>query len=483
VRLALPSGRTAFRERQLVGCPGQLMTQYVIVGLGAAGFSAAETIRQTVPRASITLLTDEPYGYYSRPGLAYVLTNEVPMRQLFPRSDDELERMGIDIIRTRAERLDPRNRRIILSRSRSLAYDKLLLATGAGAILPPIPGTELPGVVTLDTMDDAYRILRLARRAKTAVVIGGGITALELVEGLNAQNVRVHYLLRRERFWSSVLDPAESRLVERRLAHEGVQIHRHTKVGQILSRKDWRGRRSVAGVETQDGRRIGCQIVAVAVGVRPRLDLVADTNIETDRGVLVNDYLETSVPGIFCAGDVAQALDPLTRKHKLDVLWPVAVAQGRVAGANMVGTQTRYDKGLSTNVTRLAGMIVTLIGAVAGHSEPDDDLLTISRGDSEVWRGFPQVLVVNLQHEINRQRLIIKDRRLVGAILFGDHTVAPLLQRMITEQVDIGPMLGDLQVPDAKLTDLLQRHSWMRRLSVPSRRNGRPYHSGLSSGS
>jgi len=457
------------------------MTQYVIIGLGAAGFSAAESIRQIHPQADITLLTDEAYGYYSRPGLAYVLTNELPMRQLFPRSERELEQMGLDIIRTQVERLEPTNRRLALPGGRHLAYDRLLLATGASAIAPPFPGAHLAGVVTLDTMDDAYRILRLARKAESAVVVGGGITALELVEGLRAQNVRVHYLLRGERFWSSVLDPVESQLIERRLTHEGVQIHRHTEIERVLAKKDWRGRESVAGIQTKDGHRIKCQIVAVAIGVSPRLDLVVNTDIKTDRGILVNDYLETTVPGIFAAGDVAQALDPLTRKPKLDVLWPVAVAQGRVAGANMAGEQTPYRKGISTNVTRLAGLIVTLIGAVAGRRDPDDDLLTVSRGDSEVWRGIPQVLAVNLQHEVNRQRLMIKDRRLVGAILFGDQSVAPVLQWLIEEQVDIGPMLPDLQVPDTNLADLLQRFSRIAKRSLAVDLETHPVYAGPSS--
>ena len=128
--------------------------------------------------------------------------------------------------------------------------------------------------------------------------------------------------------------------------------------------------------------------------MRPRLDLVAGTEIETDRGILVNERLETSVPGVYAAGDVAQVHDPLTGRAQLDVLWPVAVTQGRVAGANMAGVPTTYDRGVPFNVTRLAGLLVTLIGAVGTRGEADADLLTISRGDSEVWRGVPNAIVV-----------------------------------------------------------------------------------------
>ena len=433
------------------------MAHYLIIGMGAAGFSAAETIRQHRPDATITLVTEEPYGYYSRPGLAYLLTNELPQSQLFPRSERELDRLGLERVTGRAVRLDLQARQVVLEDGRRLSYDALLLATGAAAVPPPFPGANLPGVVTLDNLDDARRILRLARKAKTAVVVGGGITALEIVEGLRAQGVRVHYFLRRDRFWSSVLTPEESRLIERRLAHEGVQIHYRTEIGQILGKKDWRGRVKVAAVETKDGKLLRCQMVAVAIGVRPRLELVADTPIQTDRGILVNERLETSVPGVYAAGDVAQVVDPLTGRAQLDILWPVAVAQGRAAGANMAGVPTVYRKGVPLNVTRLAGLVVTLIGAVGRRREPDGDLVTIARGDSEVWRGIPDVLVVHDEHEINHQRLVIKDNRLVGAVIVGDQTLSPLVQCLIAEQVDIGPILPALQSPHVHIAEVLRR--------------------------
>jgi nitrite reductase (NADH) large subunit len=433
------------------------LSHYVIIGMGAAGFSAAETIRRNRPHAAITLVTEEPHGYYSRPGLAYLLTGELPERQLFPRSEKELDQMRLERVVAQVVRIEPKTRRVTLADGRRLSYDALLLATGAAAIPARFPGAELSGVVTFDNMDDARHIMRLARRAKSAVVVGGGITALELVEGLRAQRLHVHYLLRRERFWSGVLDPAESNLVESRLIHEGVQIHRHTEVNRILGKKDWRGRQQVAGVETMDGRTIKCQIVAVAIGVRPRLELVDGSGIQADRGILVSERLETNVPGIYAAGDVAQALDPRTGKPQLDVLWPVAVAQGRVAGANMAGVPTYYRKGVPVNVTRLAGLVMTLIGAIGRPGEPDGDLLTISRGDSEIWRGIPEVLVVHDQHEVNRQRLIIKDNRLVGAILVGDQTLSGTLRHLIEEQVNIGPILPALRIPDVNVADLLRR--------------------------
>jgi NAD(P)H-nitrite reductase large subunit len=200
-------------------------------------------------------------------------------------------------------------------------------------------------------------------------------------------------------------------------------------------------------------------MVGVAIGVRPRLELVAGTGIETDRGILVDERLETSVPGIYAAGDVAQVKDPITGRAQLDVLWPVAVAQGRIAGANMAGVPMLYERGVPTNTTRLAGLLVTLVGAVSSRGEPDADLVTISRGDSEVWRGIPNVIVVHDQHEVNRQRLVLQENHLVGAVLIGDATPLSIIRQIIHERVDIRPYLAALQAPHAHLSEILDQIS------------------------
>jgi NAD(P)H-nitrite reductase large subunit len=211
----------------------------------------------------------------------------------------------------------------------------------------------------------------------------------------------------------------------------------------------------VTGIETTDGCQIRCDMVGVAIGVRPRLEAITDTDIETDRGILVDERMQTSVSDIYAAGDVAQAWDPLTGRATVESLWPVAVAQGRVAGASMVGESATYERGIPVNVTRLAGVIVAMIGAVGTPREKDVDLLAISRGDSEVWRGVPGTIVVHDRHPVNRQRLIIKDNRLIGAILMGEQTLCPTVQRLIEDGVDMGIYLRALRSPQVDLAQVL----------------------------
>jgi NAD(P)H-nitrite reductase large subunit len=425
--------------------------RYVIVGMGAAGISAAEAIHAADPAGDLLLVSDDAFGYYSRPGLAYYLTGEVPQQMLHPFSDADFRRLGVRRIQARATGLDPTAHRLLVAGGREVGYDRLLLATGSRAFMPSLPGLDLEGVVTLDDLTDARGIVRRARRARAAVVIGGGITALELVEGLRARRPHVHYFLRRDRYWSSVLDEVESRIVEDRLRHEGVQLHYQTELEEVLGR---RGR--VTAVRTVDGREIACAIVAVAIGVRPRMALPTAAGLEADRGVLVDEYLQSSAPDVFAAGDVAQVYDPLSGKAVLDTLWGVAVAQGRAAGQTMAGSPTAYRKPVPFNVTRLAGLTTTIIGAV-GRGRDDADLPGIARGDSETWRDLPDALATQEGFDVNNVRVVVGERTLLGAVVMGDQTLSRALHQLVTHQVDVSSIRPALLAPGAALGDLLAR--------------------------
>ncbi len=425
-----------------------MLRRYVIIGMGAAGLSAAEMIRSQDAVGDILLVSDDPHGYYSRPGLAYYLTNEIPERMLHPFTEEDFVRLQLRRLQGRVLALHPKAHEVELDDGRKVPYDQLLLATGSLAVRPPVPGSDLDGVVKLDDMADAQGILGRCSRRRSAVVIGGGITALEIVEGLRSRKVRTHYFIRRDRYWSNVLDEAESRIVEHRLQEEGVQIHYHTELAEILGRH---GR--VTGVRTKEGHVIPCHIVALAIGVRPRTELAEGAGLEMDRGLLVDQFLQTSVPDVFAAGDVAQVYDPLTGRSVLDTLWGVAVAQGRAAGMNMTGSRTPYRKPVPFNVTRLAGLTTTIIGTV-GRGR-DEDLVGIARGDSETWRQLPDAMAAQSGFDVNRIRVLVGDCTLIGAIVMGDQTLSQPLHYLVTHQVDITPIRDQLLQAGARLGDLI----------------------------
>lgn len=426
--------------------------RHVLIGGGPATVAAAEAIRASDAESEIVVVCADPHGYYSRPGLAYYLTDELHRRQLFPVDPAEFEALGVTWVRDRATAVDPAAHRVTLQSGRSLDYDRLLLATGSSAIRAKVPGADLDGVVKLDHLDDARDIVRRARTAESAVVVGGGITALEVVEGLRARGAHVHYFLRRDRYWANVLSPAESRVVEERLGTEGVEVHRFTELDEVLGAA---GR--VTGVRTGEGEEIPCQIVAFAVGVRPQIELARAAGLPCARGVLVDEYLRAGDPDVYAAGDVAESVDPPTGRRVLDVLWNVALAKGRVAGLNMAGEpRYRYPEEHPLNITRLAGLHTTIIGKV-GNGE-DADLQGLTRGDSQVWSELGEAAVVEAERGEAHVRLALGERTIDGAVVMGDQSLSPPLQQLIETRADAAEIV-DL---DMRLADVIceARDDW-----------------------
>jgi len=422
--------------------------RYVIIGAGVAGYAAIEAIR-TVDRAGeIIMISDDLYGYYSRPGLAYYLTGELHDKNLYPRTQDDYKKLNFSFLKGRVTRILRLDHALEIDGKSRLTYDKLLIAVGARALPLEVSGSKLDGVVKLDHLADAKNILKLAKSGKTAVVVGGGITALELTEGLLARGMNVHYLLRGDRYWSNVLDQQESTVVQGRLQAEGVELHFHAELAEIIGKKN-----RVSAIRLEDEKTIKCDMLAYAIGIRPCLELVQGTGLALDRGILADEHLQTNDPDVFAAGDVAQVFDPLSGRAVLDSLWNPARDQGYVAGMNMAGRKTAYLKSPPFNVTRLAGLTTTIIGTV-GHGL-DKDVIGIARGDSETWRDLPDAIEAQSGFDINHMRLVIGGKTLIGAIVMGDQKLSWPLQKMIAGRADISPIRDKLLIPDAPIADLI----------------------------
>lgn len=437
------------------------MQRYVIIGNGAAGITAAEELRRRDARASITIATDDRFAMYSRPGLAYILTDEVSAEQAIARKPEWYERHRIQLVYSRAERIDYEARQVRLANGQNLPYDALLIAVGALAVAAPFPGGDLDGVVYLDNMDNTLDIIRRAKTAPAAVVVGGGITALEMAEGLAHHRVETHYLVRKNNLWSALLNDAESQLVEKQIHHHGVHIHYGREIAEMLGAN---GR--VTGVKTNQGEVIACQIVGVAIGVKPNLALAKDTPLKIERGILTNEYLETNIPGVFAAGDCAQIYDVWSGQSCVDSLWPTAVASGRTAAANMTGAKQPYHKGVPFNAALLFGLHLTAIGQVAAAGRSGDDaeeLQFISRGSSEVWSAKPGNGYTSAWADdgASSQRLVVRDNAIVGALLLGNQRLADPLRDLIDRRVDISSVKSRLLAGGNILSDAVME-AWQR---------------------
>lgn len=441
---------------------------YLIIGNGAAGLSAAEVIRRRDATGRITLLTDEPHLFYSRPGIAYLVTGQLSAAQLISRTRPFYEEHRFELRQATVTRIDPALQRVYLqngaSGPASLPYDVLLLATGASAVPPPFPGGDLEGVLTFDTLDDAKRVIRLGRRARRAVVVGGGITAMELAEGLRHQGAETHLLQRGDRLWPRLFDEREAAIIARQAQHEGIRIHYREEIAEILGRQ---GR--VAGVRLTSGRELACQVVGVAIGVRSNLQLVRELDVAQDRGVLANNHLQSSLPTLFAAGDVAQVYDRWTGAHQLDVLWPSAINEGRAAGYNMVDVahgrppSYTYEKGSPFNAALLFGVHLTVIGRVgqqAGRDDGEDaaEISTLSRGSSNIWTAPFGASYRSAwdRSAADSLRVVTAGGRLVGAIILGNQALADPLRALVENEAPLGDqeaalLSGGDRLPEAIL--------------------------------
>jgi NAD(P)H-nitrite reductase large subunit len=428
---------------------------YLVIGNGAAGLSAAEVIRKRDASGRITIVTDEPYFFYSRPGIAYYLSGQVPGKQLISRSESFYQDHHLDLRFGVVKSLDVDAKLAFFDDGEPLAYDVVLLATGASAVRPPFPGGDLDGVLTFDNMDDVKKIIAHGRKAKAAVVVGGGITAMEFAEGLEHRGVRTYLLQRKDRVWPRLFDPRESEIIEAAIRREGVKLLFREEIAEILGKKG-----KVRGVRLKSGKEIACQMVGVAIGVRPNLKVVEGLPLKQDRGLLVNSFLQTNEPTVFAAGDIAQVYDRWTGEHSLDVLWPSAINEGRAAGHNMVDLvrgqdpQFRYQKGSPFNAALLFGVHLTVIGRVGGQpTENGEELQHLSRGSSSVWTS---PFTTNYRSAwdskgTNSIRIVISDNKIMGALLMGEQQLADPLRRLIENEVDLVRYQDQLLVDQSEL--------------------------------
>jgi NAD(P)H-nitrite reductase large subunit len=272
---------------------------------------------------------------YSRPGLAYVLINEVSVEQSMARQPEWYLRHRIELIYSRAEQIDFDRRRVQLANGRGLLYDALLIAVGAKAVPAPFPGGKLDGIVYLDNMDNTVDILHRVKSARAAVVWAAA-SALEISEGWLSQGGNA--LSGAQAICGRRCSTIRNQVSEQ-ILHHGVHIHYGHETAEIIG-EDGR----VAAVKTNTDEVIPCDIVGVAIGVKPNLALVKGTPLEVDRGILADEYLRTNIPDVYAVGDCAQIYDAWSGEKRVDSLWPTAISSGRIAAMNMAGISSRIAK-------------------------------------------------------------------------------------------------------------------------------------------
>lgn len=328
---------------------------FLIVGGSAAGTTAAEVIRGLKPDASITIITDENHEQYSRVLLPHYTRRKIQREQVFLKKPEWYGEHKIELVKgVRAEKLESESNRVRVSGGEEYQYGKLLLAIGGDVIRLPVPGADLENVLYLRTIEDGDATIKYASDAKKAVVIGGGFISLDFATSFRANGVeKITVLVREPYFWDGKLDRVSSEIVVDILKKNGVEVLCSEETAEILP--DETGKKAGV-VVTKSGKRFEADVVGIGIGIKSDLDWIAKAGVKVDKAIVTNEYLETSVPDIYAAGDCAQFHDVIFDTSHALGNWANATSQGKVAGENMANTYAHLRGEQGSTLAHLGGV-------------------------------------------------------------------------------------------------------------------------------
>lgn len=419
-------------------------TRYLIIGNSAGGIGAVEAIRSVDKTGALMVVSDEPYPAYSRPMISDYLAGHATLEKMLYRPACFYDNNGVTaLLGKRISKVALREHAAWLDTGDLIAWEKLLLATGGTPIVTQVQGLPKDRMFSFTTLDDARAIDRFLKgrgHGTTAVVVGGGLIGFSVSEALVSRGVNVTIVEMRDRVLNTIIDEVTSSMAQEALEKAGVKvIVNHTVVRAFTANEEF------AGVALDNEEKLACDFVVMAIGVRPRVDLITGTEIKVNRGILVDRRMMTSVSDVYACGDVAEAYDFVFGLNRLSPIWPNAYMGGRVAGMNMAGIETEYRGGTAMNSLKYFGLAL----ASAGITVPPDASYEV---------------VSSRTDHINR-RIVIKDGVIQGMVMCGDVDKSGIVVGLMRDRVNVESFKGTLVSPEFSLA-CLPEAVWRERLGL-----------------
>ncbi|MGD9783089.1 MAG: NAD(P)/FAD-dependent oxidoreductase [Hyphomicrobiaceae bacterium] len=392
---------------------------YVVLGAGPAGVTAAETLRSVDKTARITLVGGEAEPQpYSRMAIPYYIYGKIGESGTYLRQKPgHYDTLGIHYVTARAGGVDAAGKRLFISNGDTIGYDKLLIATGASPIIPRMPGANLEGVHTCWTLNDAREILKHAHKGSPVVLVGAGFIGSIILEALYLRGCKITIVEYAPRMVARMMDETAGGMLGRWCGKKGVDVRVNTKVDGIRSGSTSPDAKLTA--DLSDGTSVPAALVVLAVGVRSNTGFLVGSGVETNVGIKVDNYLRTTAPDIYAAGDCCEGVDLSTGKPDMLAIQPVAVEHGRIAALNMAGRPTPHEGSLNMNVLDTMGLISSSFG---------------------LWQGAPLGRTAKLVDEDNFKylKLEFEGDRLVGAQCVGMTDHVGMLRGLIQTGLKLG---------------------------------------------
>lgn len=379
-----------------------------VVGNGLAGTIAAKTLRELDAKADIDVFSEERYLYYPRPNLIEFLAGNIKKTDLFAFSEDWYASWNISIhLGKPIRKIHPDSKEIESDGGKREPYDALLLANGASSWMPPIQGAEKKGVFTLRTLDDALGIIEWIQDHPDVVVIGGGLLGLEIARAVRSRGAKVQVVEFFPRLLPRQLDTEGAAVLQSQIEEMGIKVQLGVVTEEVL------GDEKAQGLRFKGEGGLEAETAIVAAGIRPNISLAADAGIETEKGIIVDDYLQTSHPDIFAAGDNVQ------HRERIYGIIPASFNQARIAALNIKNQKKKYTGTIPSNTLKVVGLDLTAIGLV----NPEE-------GTCEEFRK------VDTEEGIYK-KIVIQKGKLVGAIWMGTKENINEINRIILQHVDV----------------------------------------------